>query len=79
MTDGEVIKVISETYHQALDCIANWPDDYDEIMCPQIVAFAGFVIRSPYSRMVYAVKLAQAAREDKSRLPELEKFIGGWD
>lgn len=45
-------------YFAALYCIWNWPDNYEEIMLPEVQKFARYVFNSPEEKARIAVEMA---------------------
>lgn len=61
------LDTFTSPHHYALHLIANWPDNYEEIACPQIVAFAQGLLESDDPDRL-AVAVATAIEERKVNL-----------
>ena len=73
------MSAISEIYRQALVCIANWPDGYEEVVFPEVSSFAGYINKESSKNAAHVVQLAQAAGlGHKAQYKELLDILEEW-
>lgn len=59
------------TYKEALEIIVNWPQDYEEIILPQILAFANGILANDEDAIQY-LKVVEELNSSE-RIPQIPR------